>query len=89
MTNKTLIKDAVALVTGASRGIGKDIVVELLENGASKVFAGVRKKNSISDLIEKYGNRIEKIRLDVTSQKDIDAAALKIQKSNILINNAG
>lgn len=36
------IKDSVALVTGANRGLGRAIALELLARGAKKVYAGVR-----------------------------------------------
>ena len=89
MTKKISIKNKTVLVTGANRGIGKEIVMALLENGAGKIFAGVRKKNSLSNVFEKYGDRVEEIKLDVTSQVDIEKAISKIKSLEILINNAG
>ncbi|OIQ00031.1 MAG: hypothetical protein AUK35_05180 [Zetaproteobacteria bacterium CG2_30_46_52] len=89
MQKKTTIQSKVVLVTGANRGIGKEIVIQLLENGAGKVFAGMRNADAIPDLLEKYGNRIEAIQLDVTSKESIETAASNIPKLDILINNAG
>lgn len=37
------IKNQIVLVTGANRGIGREFVLELLERGAIKVYASVRK----------------------------------------------
>ncbi|MEK8227595.1 hypothetical protein NKG05_17980 [Oerskovia sp. M15] len=37
------VADQIALVTGANRGIGRQFVLELLERGASKVYATARR----------------------------------------------
>ena len=89
MLKKTSIQNKVVLVTGANRGIGKEIVIQLLDNGAKKVFSGVRDEGSMSDLIERYGSRVEEIKLDVTSEESINLASSKIPTLDILINNAG
>ena len=89
MLKKTSIQDKVVLVTGANRGIGKEIVIQLLESGAKKVFSGVRVEGSMVDLSEKYGAQIEEVQLDVTSDKSIELASSKIPSLDILINNAG
>ena len=47
------IEGQVALVTGANRGIGKALVEELLAAGATKVYAGARNTDTLSDLIMK------------------------------------
>jgi NAD(P)-dependent dehydrogenase (short-subunit alcohol dehydrogenase family) len=40
--NLTSIKDAVALVTGGSRGLGKALLEEICARGAGKVYAKAR-----------------------------------------------
>lgn len=77
------IEGSIALVTGGNRGLGKAFVQALLDAGARKVYVGARK------LIETDDPRIQPIKLDVTSQEDIQAAAQAYQDVNILINNAG
>ena len=52
------VKDKVALVTGANRGIGKSIVETLLKNGAKKVYAAVRNPDSAADLVRASGGRV-------------------------------
>jgi len=77
------IKDAVVLVTGANRGLGKSLVQAFLAAGARKVYAGSRK------LVESSDPRLQPIKLDITNAHDIAAAAETCQDINILINNAG
>ena len=77
------------LVSGANRGIGKAITEELLNKGIRKVYAGARKLESLTELKEKYGDRLEPIQLDVTNQASVDNAAKVASDSTMLINNAG
>jgi len=77
------------LVTGSNRGIGKAILIELLERGAKKVYAGARNITTLDDLKSKYGERLIPIQLDVTNEQDITNAAALADDVEILINNAG
>src|SRR5271170_4656317 len=72
-----------ALVTGANRGLGRAFAEALLEAGASKVYAGARDPSTVSD------PRLTPVRLDVTSSRDVAAAAKACSGVEILINNAG
>lgn len=77
------IEGAVALVTGANRGIGKVIAEELLARGASKVYAGVRDERSVTD------TRLVPVRLDVIEPGQVAAAAERLTDVQIVVNNAG
>ncbi|MEO9803986.1 MAG: SDR family oxidoreductase [Reichenbachiella sp.] len=79
----------VALVSGGNRGIGKAIVVELLERGASKVYAGARNPDTLTVLKEKYGDRLVPLKLDVTDTSSVAEAVKVANDVEILINNAG
>ncbi|MDW3095464.1 MAG: SDR family oxidoreductase [Gammaproteobacteria bacterium] len=89
MTNSININDKVAVVTGANRGIGKTIAESFLENGAKKIYAAVRDTSSASDLIEKYGNRVSAIKLDLADPQTITNAAKTANDAEIIVNNAG
>ena len=78
------------LVTGASTGIGRKITERLAANGYF-VYAGARKQADL-DALRAIKN-VQAVRLDVTNQKDIDAAVETITKAGRglygLVNNAG
>lgn len=78
-----------ALVSGANRGIGKAIVIELLNQGAEKIYAGARSLESLDDLKSTYGDRIIPVQLDVTDDNSIKQASALINNLDILVNNAG
>jgi NAD(P)-dependent dehydrogenase (short-subunit alcohol dehydrogenase family) len=77
------IRDSVAFVTGANRGLGLAFAQELLAAGARKIYAAARNPKSITL------NGVERVRLDVTEPEAIAAAARKFTDVNLLINNAG
>jgi NAD(P)-dependent dehydrogenase (short-subunit alcohol dehydrogenase family) len=78
------IDNAIALVTGANRGIGLAFTRELLARGARKVYAGARDPASV---VPQRG--VEAIRLDVTKPDDVAAAAAHAGDVTLVINNAG
>jgi NAD(P)-dependent dehydrogenase (short-subunit alcohol dehydrogenase family) len=81
------IKGSVAVVTGANRGIGLGFVRALLDAGAAKVYAGMRDpQRPPADFDDP---RVEPLRLDVTDEHDIAAAAAAAPEATIVINNAG
>jgi NAD(P)-dependent dehydrogenase (short-subunit alcohol dehydrogenase family) len=77
------IENAVALVTGANRGIGLAFTRELLARGARKVYAGARDPSTVNQI------GVEAIRLDVTRPEEIAAAAARAGDVTLVINNAG
>ena len=83
------VSGSVALVTGSNRGIGRALVESLLKNGASKVYAGARKLETLGELTQADGDRVAGIELDITESSQVEAAAKAAADVNLLINNAG
>jgi len=77
------ITGAVALVTGANRGLGRRFAAALLERGAAKVYAAARNPESI-DL-----PGVVPLRLDVTDPESIRSAVQIAGDVTLLVNNAG
>jgi NAD(P)-dependent dehydrogenase (short-subunit alcohol dehydrogenase family) len=77
------IEDSVALVTGANRGIGLELVKALLARGAKKVYAAARDPKSVTLA------GVIPLRLDVTSSEQVIAAAKQANDVSLVINNAG
>lgn len=83
------VNEKVVFVSGANRGIGRATVIELLERGASKVYAGARDTQKLSDLKEKYGERLIPVELNLTDDDSIQKAAKTAEGIDVLMNNAG
>jgi NAD(P)-dependent dehydrogenase (short-subunit alcohol dehydrogenase family) len=79
------LQGCVALVTGANRGIGAAYIARLQARGAKKIYAATRD----ADAGGPAGEQVERIRLDVTLQPDIDAVARRCSDVQLLVNNAG
>ncbi|MFI7005468.1 SDR family oxidoreductase [Streptomyces sp. NPDC050145] len=76
------LNNAVAVVTGANRGLGRHLAAQLVERGA-KMYAAARRPEAI-DL-----PGATPLRLDVTDHDSIREAARTASDATLLINNAG
>ncbi|MEU4874525.1 SDR family oxidoreductase [Streptomyces sp. NPDC021608] len=76
------LDNAVAVVTGANRGLGRRLATQLVERGA-KVYAAARRPESV-DLAG-----VTPLLLDVTDEESIRAAARVASDATLLVNNAG
>ena len=99
----TQLVGRVALVTGASRGLGRDIALALARAGAAVAVVARTEASGQSRipgtlaetvaLLEEHGGRALAIRADVTREDDIAAAVQQtltaFGRLDILVNNAG
>jgi 3-oxoacyl-[acyl-carrier protein] reductase len=89
------LENEVALVTGASRGIGKAIVLALGAKGATVVGTATSESGAeaISAYLKENGIKGKGVALDVTQQPEIDRVMEMIGEEfsapSILVNNAG
>jgi len=90
------LKDKVALITGAGRGIGRAISLEFAKEGASVIINYNKSKEGAEEVkneIEKIGSRSITIKADVSKKEEIEEMVEKIldkfEKIDILVNNAG
>ncbi|MEM1369600.1 MAG: SDR family oxidoreductase [Cyanobacteria bacterium P01_H01_bin.15] len=83
------ITNKIVLVTGANRGIGKVLVESFIEYGVAKVYAAVRQLESVTPLVEKYGDQVVPIHIDLANPESIAAAAQTAADVEVMVNNAG
>ncbi|MGY0485777.1 SDR family oxidoreductase [Streptomyces sp. WG-D5] len=76
------LKNAVAVVTGANRGLGRHLAVQLVERGA-KVYAAARRPETVDV------PGVIPLRLDVTDEASVREAARIASDATLLVNNAG
>jgi NAD(P)-dependent dehydrogenase (short-subunit alcohol dehydrogenase family) len=86
------VTEKVWFITGTSRGFGREWAIAALERG-DKVAGTARDTGTLADLVEKYGDALLPIQLDVTD-RDADFAAVKqahdhFGRLDIVVNNAG
>lgn len=86
------MSEKIWFITGTSRGFGREWSIAALERG-DKVAATARDISTLDDLVEKYGDNILPITLDVTDRA-ADFAAVKTAheyfgRLDVVINNAG
>ncbi|MFC8225038.1 SDR family oxidoreductase [Streptomyces sp. NPDC057287] len=76
------LKGAVAVVTGANRGLGRQLAVQLVERGA-KVYAAARRPGTVD-----VPGAVP-LALDITDPESVRAAACDASDATLLVNNAG
>ena len=89
------LNDKIAIVTGASQGIGETIAVEMAKSGAN-VFCIARNKNALDSTINKIisnGDKASAYSCDISNNKQFNNIVTDVFKEygsiDILVNNAG
>lgn len=90
------LEDKIALVTGASRGIGAAIAIELAGRGADVVVNYCHSETKACEVlkaVEQLGRRAMPVQADIAKKADIDRMFDHVQSTwapvDILVNNAG
>ena len=89
------LKDKIALVTGARRGMGKSHAIALASQGAKVVVTDIDEKEcqTVVDEIKSKGGEAIVFKLDVSNKAEVNAVFDKVVKQygrlDILVNNAG
>jgi NAD(P)-dependent dehydrogenase (short-subunit alcohol dehydrogenase family) len=86
------VTEKVWFITGTSRGFGREWAIAALERG-DKVAATARDTSTLADLVDKFGDAILPLQLDVTDRA-ADFAAVKqahehFGRLDVVVNNAG
>ena len=86
------LQNKVAVVTGASAGLGKAFAVALAAEGAH-VFGLARSKDRLATLAEALGDRFTPVACDVTDEASVEKAFDAVEQAagrlDVLVNNAG
>ncbi|MFY2562544.1 oxidoreductase [Corallococcus terminator] len=80
------------LITGSSRGLGRDLAEAVLAAG-HRLVATARKPEQLKDLVERYGDQVRAVALDVTDPAAAQAAVAEATSAfgrlDVVVNNAG
>ncbi|WP_375388300.1 SDR family oxidoreductase [uncultured Amnibacterium sp.] len=86
------VTSKVWFITGTSRGFGREWAIAALDRG-DRVAATARSVDALDDLVERYGDAILPLPLDVTDKAAVEAAVAKALETfgriDVAINNAG
>ena len=96
MTVSKLLEGQTALVTGASRGIGKAIAISLAKEGAEVIInysSSVENANTVVSEINSFGGNAYPLKADISNENSVNelikAILDKNNKIDVLVNNAG
>jgi 3-oxoacyl-[acyl-carrier protein] reductase len=90
-----VLKDRVTIVTGATRGIGQAIALEMAKQGSHLALFGRNEQllQASKSQVESFGRKAIALRVEVSDQNAVEEAIRKVQqeflKIDFLVNNAG
>lgn len=87
------LDEKTALVTGSAQGLGKEIALNLAQNGASLILADIAYPEETAKEIENIGSPYISIIADISDEKQVkkltEESIAEYKKIDILVNNAG
>jgi len=90
------LSEKVALITGASKGIGREIAMKFAKNGCDIIFFYKNNRHSANEVtneIKALGRKVISIKVDVSDYQEVEKAKEEVKKYfdyiDILVNNAG
>ncbi len=96
MTSTKLLEGQTAIVTGASRGIGKAIAILLAKEGAEVIInysSSIESANQVVSEINSFGGNAYPIQADISNEDSVDKLIRTVldkkNKIDVLVNNAG
>ena len=96
MTFSKLLEGQTALVTGASRGIGKAIAISLAQEGAEVIInysSSLENANMVVSEISSFGGKAYPLRADISNENSVNELIKTVldknNKIDVLVNNAG
>lgn len=83
----------IAILTGATGGLGREFLKQILNEEIDEVWAIARNEQRLSELHERYGEKVVPISIDLSEMQEIEQIRhlLDAKKPQVmyLINNAG
>ena len=96
MTLSKLLEGKTAIVTGASRGIGKAIAISLAKEGAEVIInysSSPENANKVVSEINEFGGKAYPLQADISNENSVNELIKKVlekhNKIDVLVNNAG
>tara|TARA_Y100000310_G_scaffold68197_1_gene63504 strand:+ start:15989 stop:16720 length:732 start_codon:yes stop_codon:yes gene_type:complete len=91
-----MLKEKTALITGASRGIGREIALEFARNGCDVILNYQNNESKVLEVeeeIKKLGRKVVSVKADVSKFEEVKNMVEEVKgefhKVDILVNNAG
>lgn len=87
-----IFENKVALVTGGTSGIGKEIAKQLLINGAKVIINyahNEENRENTQEEFKEYKDRVSFIKANVSNEDEVKKMFQQIEKLDYLVNNAG
>jgi 3-oxoacyl-[acyl-carrier protein] reductase len=96
MTSSKLLEGQTALITGASRGIGKAIAISLAKEGAEVIInysSSLESANKVVSEINSFGGKAYPLQADISNENSVNELIKTVLEKNnkvdVLVNNAG